>query len=190
MADDCTDVSNKEQFTICIRWVDEQLVDYEDMIGLYIVDAIDANCLVAAIRDVLLRTGLKLSHCRGQSYDSASNMTGSRSGVATQLQAEESRAVLTHCYEHSLSLAIGDTVKQLKVCRDALDVAFEISKLIRFSPKRNLALDRIRVETQQIKKDRLWESERFVLLSGLFVKRPFRALLTTIVFSISFGTRV
>ena len=73
-------------------------------------------------------------------------MTGSRSGVATQLQTEESRAVLTHCYEHSLNLAIGDTVKQSKVCRDALNVAFEISKLIRFSSKRNLALDRIRVE--------------------------------------------
>ncbi|XP_062505911.1 zinc finger MYM-type protein 1-like [Corticium candelabrum] len=145
-ADECTDVSNKEQFTICIRWVDEKLVDHEDMIGLYNVDAIDAICLVAAIRDVLLRTGLKLSHCRGQCYDGTSNMTGSRSGVATQLQAEESRAVLIHCYGHLLNLAIGDTVKQSKVCRDALDVAFEISKLIRFSPKRNLALDCIRVE--------------------------------------------
>ena len=90
MADEYTDVSNKEQFTICIRWVDEKLVDHEDMIGLYNVDAIDANCLVAAIRDVLLRTGLKFSHCRVQCYDGASNITGSRSGVATQLQAEES----------------------------------------------------------------------------------------------------
>ena len=58
-------MSNKEQFTICIRWVDEKLVDHEDMMGLYNVDAIDANCLVAAIEDVLLRTGLKLSHCGG-----------------------------------------------------------------------------------------------------------------------------
>ena len=54
--------------------------------------------------------------------------------------------MLTHCYGHLLNLAIGDTVKQLKVCRDALDVVFEISKLIQFSPKRNLALVRIRVE--------------------------------------------
>ena len=50
MADECTDVSNKEQFTICIRWVDEKLVDHEDMIGMYNVDAIDANCLVSALR--------------------------------------------------------------------------------------------------------------------------------------------
>lgn len=146
MADECTDVANKEQFTICIRWVDDSLTDHEDLIGLYNVGTIDANCLVATIRDVLLRMNLKMTQCRGQYYDSASNMTGSKHGVATQLQAEESRAVLTHCYGHSLNLAIGDTMKQSKVCRDALDTAFEISKLIRFSPKRNAAFDRIKVE--------------------------------------------
>ena len=36
---------------------------------------------------------------------------------------------------------------QSKVCKDALDTAFEISKLIRYSPKRNAAsFDCIKVE--------------------------------------------
>ena len=30
MADECTDVANKEQFTICIRWVGEDMQDHED----------------------------------------------------------------------------------------------------------------------------------------------------------------
>ena len=30
MADECTDVANKEQLTICIRWVGEDLRDHED----------------------------------------------------------------------------------------------------------------------------------------------------------------
>ena len=55
MADECTDVSNKEQFTICLRWVDEELVDHEDVLGLYKVDAIDAGSLVHAIDDVLIK---------------------------------------------------------------------------------------------------------------------------------------
>ena len=147
MADECTDVANKEQFTICIRWVDDSLTDHEDVIGLYNVGTIDANCLAATIRDVLLRMSLKMTLCRGQCYDGASNMTGSKHGVATQLQAEESRAVLTHCYGHALNLAIGDAMKQSKICRDALDTAYEISKLIRFSPKQNAAFDHIKVET-------------------------------------------
>ncbi len=114
MADECTDVANKEQFAICIRWVDETLTDHEDVIGLRQVETIDANCLVDAIKDVLLRMSLKLSDCRGQCYDGASNMTGSKHGVATQLQSVEPRAVLTHCYGHALNLAVGDAMKESK----------------------------------------------------------------------------
>lgn len=153
MADECTDSSNKEQFTLCIRWVDKSLVDHEDFIGLYEVPSIQSDILVAAIKDVLLRMNLTLSNCRGQCYDGAANMTGSRNGVAVQLREEESRAVLTHCYGHALNLAVGDTLKQSKVCRDAMDVGFEISKLIRFSPKRSAALERIKLETGETQRD-------------------------------------
>ena len=75
-----------------------------------------------------------------------SNMTGCKNGVATRLLAEESRALLTHCYSHALNLAVSDAIKQFKVCCDALYIAFEVSKLIRFSPKRNAAFNRIKVE--------------------------------------------
>ena len=146
MADECTDIANKEQFVVCIRWVDNSLVDHEDVIGVYNVGTIDATTLTSAIHDVLLRMGLKLSMCRGQCYDGASNMTGSKTGVATRLMAEEPCALLTHCYGHALNLAVGDAIKQSKVCHDALDVAFEISRLIRFSPKRSAALDKIKAE--------------------------------------------
>ena len=54
MADECTDISNMEQFTVCIRWVDEMLIDHEDVIGLRYIETIDANCLVEAIKGVLL----------------------------------------------------------------------------------------------------------------------------------------
>ena len=146
MADECTDIANKEQFTICIRWVGEDLLDHEDFIGLYEVESIHADCLVHAIKDALLRMSVKLSECRGQCYDGASNMSGSRNGVATQFMAEEKRAVYTHCYGHALNLAVGDTIKRSKVCCEALETAFEISKLIKFSPKRNTAFNRIKAE--------------------------------------------
>ena len=119
MADECTDVSNKEQFIICLQWVDEYLVDHEDVLGLYNVDTIEVDSLVKAILDVVVcRAGLSLNHCQGQCYDGASNMCGSKRGVAVQIQVKESRAVLTHCYGHALNLAIGDTIKQSKLCHD------------------------------------------------------------------------
>ena len=68
---------------------------------------------------------------RGQCYDGASAMSGSRGGVATKLQQEEPRAVYTHCYGHALNLACGDTIKKSKVMRDALDTAYEIVKLVK-----------------------------------------------------------
>ena len=141
MADECTDCSNKEQFTINIRWVDEHLNEHEKFIGLYQVSTIDAESLVSAIRDVLLRMNVKVADCRGQCYDGASNMSGARKGVAAIITQEESRALYTHCYGHALNLAVADTVKQSKICRDALDTAFEITRLIKFSPKRNAAFD-------------------------------------------------
>ena len=146
MADECTDVANREQFTICIRWIDDDLYDHEDFIGLFNVGTIDANCLTSTIRDVLVRMNLKLSMCRGQCYDGASNMTGSKNGVSAQIQAEEHRAVYTHCYGHALNLAVGDALKKSKLCCDALDTAFEICRLVRFSPKRHAAFERIKLE--------------------------------------------
>ena len=62
-------------------------------------------------------------------------MSGTRKGVAAIITQEESRALYTHCYGHALNLAVTDTVKQSKVCRDALDTAFEITRLIKFLPK-------------------------------------------------------
>ena len=54
MADESTDIANKEQFTINIRWVGEDLQDHEGFIGLYQVESSDANCPVFAIKDALL----------------------------------------------------------------------------------------------------------------------------------------
>ena len=53
MSDECTDASNREQLAICIRWIDSDLEPYEEFIGMYKPDNIQADTIVAAIRDVL-----------------------------------------------------------------------------------------------------------------------------------------
>ena len=98
---------------------------------------ISADSLVQVIKDVLLRMNLTLNKARGQCYDGAANMSGAKSGVAKQLTDEEPRALYTHCYGHALNLACGDAIKQCKLLRDTLDTTYEITKLIRFSPRRN-----------------------------------------------------
>ena len=85
MADKVTDSSNKEQFVVCLRWVDHDLVTHEELVRLYAVDNITSETLVNSLKDVLLRMGLSVQNCRGQCYDGASNMVGCKSGVATQI---------------------------------------------------------------------------------------------------------
>ena len=89
---------------------------------------------------------ISLSKCRGQCYDGASNMSGAKKGVAANIASKEPRAVYTHCYGHALNLAVGDTVKRSKVMRDSLDTVFEMSKLIKDSPRRHTILDQLRRE--------------------------------------------
>ena len=45
MADECTDSANKEQFVICLRWVDHKLEVHEDFIGLYNIPGISAKTI-------------------------------------------------------------------------------------------------------------------------------------------------
>ena len=92
MADECTDMANKKQFTICIRWAGEDMQDHEDFIGLYEMEKIDADSLVGAIKDTLVRMIIQLTNCRGKSYDGPFNMSGTRNGVAAQTAGEENRA--------------------------------------------------------------------------------------------------
>jgi hypothetical protein len=146
MADECTDVSNKEQFSVTLRYIDEQFEAHEEFVGLYHVQDISAQTLHRALVDVLQRFSLNIKNCRGQCYDGAANMAGARNGVAKMISNEEPRAVYSHCYGHALNLAVSDVFKGIPVLRDMLDTAFEITKLIKLSPKRESAFEMLQVE--------------------------------------------
>ena len=148
MADETADVSNTEQLVLCIRWVDDDLQSREEFIGLHAIDTTDANTIVLVIKDVLLRMNLSISRCRGQCYDGCSTMKGDKNGVAKQIKDIERRALLTHCYTHSLNLAVGDAIKKSKIMKDALETTHEITKLIKKSPKRDTKLEKLKKEAE------------------------------------------
>ena len=90
MADEAADASNKKQFAICSRWVDDESEVHEEFIGLYEIDNLTVNTPVAAIKDTLLRINLNFSRCRGrQCYDGAGNISGAKHGTSTQLLKEK-----------------------------------------------------------------------------------------------------
>ena len=87
---------------------------------------------------------MSITKIRGQCYDGASSMSGIRGGVATKIQKEEPRAVYMHCYGHALNLACSDAVKKCKLMRDAMDTAYELIKLIKKSPRRDAAFQKLK----------------------------------------------
>ena len=60
-------------------------------------------------------------------------MVGAKTGVATHINEIESHANLTHCHGHGLQLAVGDTIKAIKITRGTLGAAFELNKRIKYS---------------------------------------------------------
>ena len=107
MAAEYTEVSNKEQVPICLRWVNsKEFKFHEDFIGFYKVDNIQSTAIVHAITDALIRLNLPISRRHGQTYDGASNMMSKKSGVAAEIIQLEPKALATHCNFHSLNLSV------------------------------------------------------------------------------------
>ena len=57
---------------------------------------------------------LKIAKARGQCYDGASAMAGTKFGVATHLKLFNGKCLFTHCYGHALNLAVGHVIRNLK----------------------------------------------------------------------------
>lgn len=146
MVDESTDISNKEQAVICIRTVDDIFEVKEDFMGLYELESTTSDFIFESLKDALLCLNLPISKIRGQSYDGAANMSGSKNGVVKKIQQIENKAIYIHCNGHILNLATGDSVKKTKILADSLDIAYEISKLIKFSPKREAKLEKLKEE--------------------------------------------
>ena len=65
--------------------------------------------------------------------------------VATNIKSDEPIAVFTHFYMVTLSinLAASDNMKTSRIMKDALETTHEITRLIKYSPKRDAKLKQI-----------------------------------------------
>ena len=106
----------------------------------------NAQNIAAAIKDVILRLGLSIEYTTAQCYDGCSTMTGVRNGVAAIIKWDNTKCLLTHCYCHALNLAVGNTVKSIPLLKETLEDAYELTKLVKYSPTRQAALKNVQEE--------------------------------------------
>ncbi|CAG2243937.1 unnamed protein product [Mytilus edulis] len=137
-----TDISNRQQLVVCLRWIDDHLQAHEDLIGLYKVDNTQAATIAESIKDVLVGLNVNIGNCRGQTYDGASAMAGRKSGVQQRIKEIEPKALYNHCHGHLLNLACADNIKKNESLSSAMDTAYEITKLVKKSPNRDTHLEK------------------------------------------------
>ena len=84
----------------------------------------------------MIRLNIPLSNARVQCYDGEKNICDIKSGASNKSLSEKPKTFFTHCFGHTLNLAVGDMVKNVQFLKDSMDTTYEISNLIKRYPKR------------------------------------------------------
>ena len=69
IADETSDISNKEQLSVCIRWVGENFIAYEDPLELINLSKPDAYTIsYQCIEGLFNKVCLPITQCHDQAY--------------------------------------------------------------------------------------------------------------------------
>ena len=135
IVDGTQDVSGKEQESISLRFVDDNLNVCEEFVGFYEPGSTTGADLAAMIEDALCRLGLPLSHLRGMAFDGAANMSGVFNGAQAILRRKQPAALFVHCGAHCANLIAKESCDASEIVRNALQVVNEVGKLFGESAK-------------------------------------------------------
>lgn len=137
IGDSTTDVAGIDQFALCVRCVDTQLLSViEHFTGLYNPPESTAATLAASIKDVLLRLTLSMQDLRGHCFDGAANMSGRLHGVQKILCDEQPKSYYIHCCNHALDLALQEVSRKCDEMCEVLTIVKDVSNVILESAKR------------------------------------------------------
>ena len=133
MADKTTNVSEKQQPVIWIRWVDDGFAIYENFNGMHPLERANADQVVAIIlKNALLRISLNIQRARGQCYDGAATKAGEKTGVAAQIKTlMENAETGTVMDVPQIWLWLIIAIKLVQFISDSLDTVREIRKLVK-----------------------------------------------------------
>jgi hypothetical protein len=147
LADECSDVSHKEQLGVCLHYVDKLGRVCERFLGLVHVAGTTSLSLKSAIQSLLICYHLILTQIRGQGYDGASNMKGEIKGLKTLIMKESTSAYYIHCFAHQLQLVLVAVAKGNVGCATFFGQVSRLLNIIGVSCKRHDMLQDVREKT-------------------------------------------
>ena len=152
IADGTTDVSGKEQFSLCLRYVEDDLTPKEKFVGMYECPDSGAETLSKAVLDVTLRLMGGTAMLRGQCYDGASNMSGRLSGVQARITREQPKAIYVHCSNHALDLALTEQAREVGLISDVMVLARDITSCLNTGKRHNMLREHV-IEGAELDED-------------------------------------
>ncbi|XP_042016322.1 zinc finger MYM-type protein 1-like [Salvia splendens] len=173
LAEESSDVSQKEQLSLCLRYVQRKTgLVVERFIGLAHVGDTTALSLRSAIISLLMEHSLSPSKIRGQGYDGTSNMKGEIHGLKTLIMEDTPSAYYVHCFAHQLQLTLVAIVKKNDECAWLFDTGAMLLNVVGVSCKRRELIREIQAQklAQALEVDEL--EIGFGLNQELGLKRP------------------
>ena len=85
LIDEASDVSDKEQMAVVLRYLSKRGFIIERLVGVVHVKETSAICLKESLQKLFTDIGLSIQQVRGQCYDGASNMCGEFNGLKSKI---------------------------------------------------------------------------------------------------------
>lgn len=120
IVDGTWDKSGAEQESICLHYVDHDLVPHEEFVGLSVVSETTGQAIADMATDVLVRLNLPMAGLQGRGYDGAANMAGKYSGAEAILRRQQPLALYVHCGAHCSNLITQTACSVSPLTRDSL----------------------------------------------------------------------
>ncbi|CAI6354915.1 unnamed protein product [Macrosiphum euphorbiae] len=157
--DTTTDISNQEQFTFIVRYVNSTGVIEERLLALETAsDATEQGlfntfCTITSKYDINWE-----KHLCAQSFDGAASMQGIYSGLRSFIQHKNPRAIYVWCFAHILNLVVVDTCDS---CTDTKNFFGDVQSLVFFLKARKRAAVFIECRKKMYKDDRVLRLKSF-----------------------------
>ena len=135
MADESTDVSSKEEVSICGRWL-ESGKPVEHFLGIIHARVVTAEALTHYLLQFLQDKGIPIQKLRGLGFDGTNTMSGNKSGVQIRMRCHAPSALFVHCRCHQLQLAAVHAANEHCEVQRVLGTLLTIWKTFHYSPKK------------------------------------------------------
>ncbi|KAF2882850.1 hypothetical protein ILUMI_23362 [Ignelater luminosus] len=156
LADESTDISCIEQFSLCFRFYNSTTMKIEENFLKFVpvTNLTGQNLANVLVITTLEGLNINSNFMVGQGYDGASLMSGAFHGVQAYIPAKYSSAIYVHCASHSLNLAIFDayTVPQV---RNSMATLSKLCNFFRTPKRQNVFATEIEKGNSDSKKQEL-----------------------------------